>query len=76
MFPAGQKTDALLYILNGTLNHLSDDITSAGDGLFCEFVYWIDFEKKILEIEGGYGGDRVRPDERGSYGRSSRRSVE
>ena len=43
---------ALPYILDGTLKHLPDETGFADDGLFREYAYWIDFENKVLEIEG------------------------
>jgi hypothetical protein len=32
--------------------HIVDDTSFGDEGLFCEFAYWVDFETRIVEIEG------------------------
>lgn len=29
-----------------------DDTSFGDDGLFCEFAYWVDFERRLVEVEG------------------------
>jgi hypothetical protein len=47
--PAGQLT----HVLDGTLKHMTDDTEFAYDHIFCEWIYWIDFEQETLEVCGG-----------------------
>ena len=47
-----QGAEALPRILDGTLGHLSDDTAFERDTLFCEWVYWIDWEETTLTVSG------------------------
>ena len=42
-----ESTDAMI--------HMQDNITFAGDGLFCEWAYVVDLDKGLLEVFKGFG---------------------
>jgi hypothetical protein len=48
-----QGASALPRILDGTLSHLVDHTDFEEDELFCEWVYWIDWEQKTIKVSGG-----------------------
>ena len=48
-----QGAGALPRILDGTLNHLTDNSDFEEDTLFCEWVYWIDWEQKTFQVSDG-----------------------
>jgi hypothetical protein len=50
-----QGADALPYILDGTLSHLTDNTDFEEDELSCEWAYFIDWEQKILTVKGRIG---------------------
>ena len=50
-----QGADALPYILDGTLSHLTDNVDFEEDELFCEWAYFIDREQKVLTVKGRTG---------------------
>ena len=43
---------------------LNDSISFAADGLFCEWIWVIDFDKRTYECYEGGGSERLRPGER------------
>jgi len=43
---------------------LRNSIEFAGDGLFCEWAYVIDFDKNVLEVYEGFGEEPLDPGER------------
>ena len=47
-----QGAACLPHILDGSLQHLSDDTKYADEGFDYEWVYWIDFEKRTLTTVG------------------------
>ncbi|WRT70457.1 uncharacterized protein IL334_007455 [Kwoniella shivajii] len=51
-----QGAPCLSRILDGTLEHLIDSIDFMDDALFCEWVYWIDFENGTLQMDNGDEG--------------------
>jgi hypothetical protein len=56
---------SLRPILEGHLHHLPDSTEFEGNGLCCEWVYWIDFEQRTLEVDDGettwrWGFDEMR----------------
>ena len=44
----------LEMIQNGKVQFLTDSITFAADGLFCEWAYVIDFDKRMFEVYSGF----------------------
>lgn len=54
-----------LYLLeriwDGRQVHVVDETEFAEDGSLCEYVYWIDFENKIMEITGVVKGVLTLP---------------
>ena len=48
-----QGANALPLILDGTLEHLMEYTDFADNKLHCEWVYWIDWEKRELIVENG-----------------------
>ena len=50
-----QGAKALPRILDGTLGHLTDETDFEEDELFCEWAYWMDWEKRTLTVSGGCG---------------------
>ena len=50
------ETDTDQYDLLGQIWHgqkqLVDQTQFLEDGLFCEYAYFVDFEKKVLEVQG------------------------
>ena len=55
-----QGAACLPRILDGSLKHLVDAADFESDALFCEWTYFIDWEKKGVKVHGGRGkGDRV-----------------
>ncbi|WVQ63222.1 uncharacterized protein L199_001373 [Kwoniella botswanensis] len=48
-----QGAYCLPYILDGSLKHLIDGTEFVEDGLFCEWAYWIDFEKQVFIMDDG-----------------------
>ncbi|KUJ21516.1 uncharacterized protein LY89DRAFT_376614 [Mollisia scopiformis] len=45
-----QGSNALPEILSGNLKHMIQNVKFLKDGLFCEWAYFVDFEKKTIEI--------------------------
>jgi hypothetical protein len=48
-----QGAGALPRILDGTLGHLTDNTDFEEDTLFCEWVYWINWEQQTIKVSGG-----------------------
>ncbi|WWD08402.1 hypothetical protein V865_006514 [Kwoniella europaea PYCC6329] len=46
-----QGAYCLPYILDGSLKHIIDSTEFVEDGLFCEWAYWIDFEKQVFIMD-------------------------
>ena len=56
-----QGAKALPLICTGELQHIVDDTNFAKQSLFCEWAYFIDFEKRVLETWRGFQ-NQVSPD--------------
>jgi hypothetical protein len=54
-----QQRDLLQRIWDGRQKHVIDQTSFAEDGLFCEYAYWIDFENKVMQVEGVVEGTLV-----------------
>jgi hypothetical protein len=54
-----RQHDLLERIWDGRDKHVIDQTSFAEDGLFCEYAYWIDFENKVMEVEGVVEGTLV-----------------
>lgn len=48
-----QGAAALPRILDGSLSHMIDSTRFEEDKLFCEWVYWIDWDCKTLTVSNG-----------------------
>ena len=44
--------DLLERIWDGRQKYIIDETEFAQDGTFCEYAYWIDFESRVMEVEG------------------------
>jgi hypothetical protein len=44
--------ELLERIWDGRQTYIVDETGFADNGLFCEYSYWIDFENKVMEVEG------------------------
>lgn len=51
-----QGAAALPYILDGTLAHMIDNTEFEEDRLFCEWVYYVDWEGRSVSVHG-HGDD-------------------
>lgn len=49
-----QGAKCLPHILDGSLKHQVDSTDFESDGLFCEWVYFIDWEKRELQVRNEY----------------------
>lgn len=58
---AVDQHDLLERIWDGRQRHVIDRTDFEQDGLFCEYVYRIDFENKIMEVEGVVRGTLIIP---------------
>ena len=54
----------LEMIQDGKVNFLRDSITFAADGLFCEWAYVIDFDKRMFEIYKGFNKQPLTENDR------------
>lgn len=58
LFPEYDRdTGAKIFhlIAQGAVTVLKDSRTFAGDGLFCEWAYLVDFDRDVLEVYTGFG---------------------
>jgi hypothetical protein len=53
--------ELLERIWDGRQTYIVDETGFADNGLFCEYSYWIDFENKVMEVEGVIEGTLYVP---------------
>lgn len=56
--------DILQMIQEGAVHFLSDDLSFAADGLFCEWAYVIDLDKRTFEVYTGFHKEPVTEHDR------------
>ena len=56
--------EILQMIQEGSVHFLSDDLSFAADGLFCEWAYVIDLDKRMFEVYEGFHKEPVTEQDR------------